>query len=764
MRSLYKSSLLLIGLLIASTSYGQIYKMKLAADEGNFKRLEKVCLDATEDKELKKKPETWYYLAQAYAGLAKDEFYFSKNPDVVKLAVKAVLKGKKRDENEETLRGKFSDVLDDVVEAQLKEAERQYNINKMSKAAKMYQLVNNMDSTVRHAYVMKGKCLIGATDTAQGEKVYRDIMQWYENDMVDSTSKAEQEIDPYVYFINKYWETNKFDSAKTLIANGRELFGNDAKLNFYHKKVTLEQIKGMPPSNLMLDYIQEVLNFDPTDEDLLHKENSVFIYLIKTKISSNKVAEGDKLIDRFVAEKVAKSNMEDSRKIKETDVFVEKKPENVLWKLAEYFQTYSHIESAKHTLNKYISATAKSSSSSDIAERWNIITKYAFDTKSFAYGSFVLQQAISKYPSNSDLKQSRAKIIAEKEVVRTTVDEQGALYSLMKDHYESEKNDDNLKRVIAINDKYIGLLTSANRFSTAKDVMAEQMAYAPAADHSERLRFIAKEDFYQNYYLTRTKGKDLDGNEIKPWIWNGSTSGCDEGSIDLDIQNKVANRINYFRRNAGVPEVLFDEATNEYCQKAALMMKSNNKLVHDPPRTWRCYSNEGAYAAKHSLLIKDANTTMAITYIMDDKNPTAGNRRWLLYPNGKVYGHGSTDDIAVIWALDDSGSADTMEYMDLPVTWPPKGDVPQLMLLSNWTFSIYRDLKDAKVEVKQDGKPLEVKVEKYVAGYGAPTLVFQPSINKAALPDRSSFDVTVTLSNGRKYSYTVRTFFYDPAR
>ena len=86
------------------------------------------------------------------------------------------------------------------------------------------------------------------------------------------------------------------------------------------------------------------------------------------------------------------------------------------------------------------------------------------------------------------------------------------------------------------------------------------------------------------------------------------------------------------------------------------------------------------------------------------------------------------------------------------------------MLFSNWTFSIYRDLTGATVEVKQDGKALDVKVEKFLAGYGAPTLVFQPSFVKSALPDKSNFDVTVTLSNGRKYSYTVRTFSYDPAR
>jgi uncharacterized protein YkwD len=469
-------------------------------------------------------------------------------------------------------------------------------------------------------------------------------------------------------------------------------------------------------------------------------------------------------LNTFVREKVAKSKLKEVRKIVEVDIFVENKPENVLWKLAEYFQTYTHMESAKYVLDKYISSTAKSELSDDVELRWNVITKYAFDTKEFPYASFVLQQAISKYPLNTELSAMRKEVIAEKEVVRTTVEEQATLYSLMKNEYNIDATAENLERIIAINEKYIGLLIAANRFSTAKGIMEEKIMLAPDVDHSQQLMLLAKEDFYQNYFNTRTQGKDINGEEIAPYIWNGKSGGCDEGTVDFDIQSKVADRINYFRRNAGVPEVLFDEATNEYCQKAALMMTANNTLEHDPPRTWRCWSNDGAYAAKHSLLIKDANTSLAVTYIMDDKNPTAGNRRWLLYPNGKVYGHGSTNDYAVIWALDDSGSADTAEYMDVPVAWPPKGHVPQLMLFTNWTFSIYRDLTNAKVEVIQDGKVLEVQVEPFIRGYGAPTLVFKPKYDKTALEERSTFDVTVTLSNGRKYNYSVHSFAYDPLR
>ena len=39
------------------------------------------------------------------------------------------------------------------------------------------------------------------------------------------------------------------------------------------------------------------------------------------------------------------------------------------------------------------------------------------------------------------------------------------------------------------------------RFSTAKYVMAELIAYSPAKDYTDVLKYMAREDFYQNYDL-----------------------------------------------------------------------------------------------------------------------------------------------------------------------------------------------------------------------------------------------------------------------
>jgi len=745
-------------------AYAQLEKLEIAAADQNYMRLLKVASDATEVKELKKMPEVYYYLSQSYINLAQDERYLQKNPDAIKKAVSFMLKGIKKDNGKEVLNSKFDVVRDMVVESNDREAFKQYNTNKYAKAAKLYGQSYQIDTTRRSSYFFQAKSYLGAGENLSAEVIYKDLINRYREDHTNVIESKELEVDPLVYFIDKYWKDNKYDSAIALITDGRKLYGDNAKLNFYLRKITSDIIKDMPPSKLMLDYVQEVLFYVPTAEEFLQKENSIYIYLIKNSITNNHWSESDTMINQFVREKIQKNKLKQLIRIKETDIFIEKKTENVLWKLAEYFEHYSHYKSASYVLEKYISFSTEGDQPSDTLSRWQVISDYTYQTKSLPFACFIIQEAILNYPSNEELLKLRSRVIAEKEVVRTSVDEQGALYRLVKEEFEYNPSTEVLDKLEQINSKYLGLLVSENRFSSARQVMSELIGYFPDKDHSDQLQLIAREDFYQNYFNTKTKGKDINGKDITPFVWNGRVGGCNQGTIDREIQNKVVDRINYFRRNAGVPEVLFDEATNEYCQKAALMMTSNNALSHEPSKTWRCWSSEGAYAAKHSLLIKEANTSMAVTYIMDDKNPSAGNRRWLLYPNGRVYGHGSTNDYAVIWALDDSGTTDTAEYMNKPISWPPKGYLPQLMLMENWTFSLYADFANATVVVLQDGKSLEVNVEPYVEGYGAPTLVFKPKYNKNTLPAKSDFNVQISLSDGRQFNYVVHTFAYNPVR
>lgn len=115
--------------------------------------------------------------------------------------------------------------------------------------------------------------------------------------------------------------------------------------------------------------------------------------------------------------------------------------------------------------------------------------------------------------------------------------------------------------------------------------------------------------------------------------WIGDTKACKMGVVPNYIQQKVEDRINYFRVSAGVPPIYLDSQLNDWCQRAALVMESNNKLNHEISKIWSCYSAEAAEAAKYGLLTQNATTTLAVTsFVADQTHPTLGNRRWMLYP------------------------------------------------------------------------------------------------------------------------------------
>lgn len=761
MKTIIRSLLTILFFSAVTPAFSQIEKLEESMEDENYQRVIKLAEKYMDDREIRKNPLLYYINAEALYEMSKDEFWFEDNPDAIKDAVKSVQKGMKKDPDS-AVYNMYYDFILDLVDRQNELAMDQYNINKQSKARKMFESAYELDHN-RFSYNMMARCNLEMYDTAYAEMKYKQLIEWYNQDLANNKEETFQDMDAHIHFINKYWNTKDYDSANYYLDNARAIFGNDPKINYYQKRIGMEKINSMAPSSLMMEYIKKNIALFPTDQDFLHKENALYIYLLKNHITSERFVDADTMLNQFAAEKVERANDEEAYLIKEGDDFVNKKAENVFWKLAEYYQTFGHPTSAKYVLGKYIRMTAKDTTDEAVAERWRVISDYAFQSKELPYAAFVLQESIERTDEHPELLKLRKSKIEEAKGKTLNVDEQAALYSLMKDEYASKKNGDNLELLQNIGDQYINLLVKNVRFSTAKGVAAELKAYDPKKDYSVQDKYLAQEDFYQNYFLSKTKGKDDEGNIVDLFTWDGSIARCEEGSVDPVVQQKVLDRINYFRRNAGVPEVLFDAATNEYCQKAALMMEANNRLDHEPGKNWRCYSDEGAYAAKHSLLVQKANTSIAVTSLMADQtNPTVGNRRWLLYPNGRVYGHGSTTNHAVIWALDDSGSTDTALYTEKAVCWPPQGYVPQMMLFKHWSFSLYQNLDSATVEVKQDGEAIDVEVMDYIEGYGQPTLVFVPQFSRESLPENSSFEVTITLSNGRKYSYTVHTFNYDP--
>ena len=274
---------------------------------------------------------------------------------------------------------------------------------------------------------------------------------------------------------------------------------------------------------------------------------------------------------------------------------------------------------------------------------------------------------------------------------------------------------------------------------------------------------LNKENFRINYYETRISILETGNKKIPEWEWNGNTKNCSKGNIPDYINQKVEDRINFFRVNAGVPPIYLDSQLNDWCQRAALVMESNSKLMHEIPKTWSCYSPEAAEAAKYSLLIQNTNPAIAVTSFMDDnKNPSIGNRRWMLYPFSMIWGVGSTNTKCVLWALDDSRIKDTLLYKTNFVAWPYDGYIHKMFLFKKWSFSINQDLQDAKITMFYNKTQLTFTSEKPAEGYGLPTLVWTPAIDVSKLKDGDEIKVSVKLKNNLTFTYNVKIFEYTP--
>ena len=154
--------------------------------------------------------------------------------------------------------------------------------------------------------------------------------------------------------------------------------------------------------------------------------------------------------------------------------------------------------------------------------------------------------------------------------------------------------------------------------------------------------------------MPTTFGSSVGWNELG---WTGSTASCTAGTLSDQAHSKVLQRINYYRRLAGLADdIVLDTVKNTKSQQAALIMSANSNLSHNPPPTWRCYTAEGAEAAGKSNLGLGFHSTNAIDGYMEDfgtNNTAVGHRRWILYSRAKVMGHGSTSNSQALWVIGD---------------------------------------------------------------------------------------------------------------
>ena len=174
--------------------------------------------------------------------------------------------------------------------------------------------------------------------------------------------------------------------------------------------------------------------------------------------------------------------------------------------------------------------------------------------------------------------------------------------------------------------------------------------------------------------------------------WTGVDSTCVQGTISQMAYDKVLTRINYFRKICGLTNITWNSAWHDDCQKAALIMTSNNTLSTKPGPTWKCYTLGGYNAAGVSNLALGTagyHTSQAVTSWIQNEEVgmySVPYRRWILFSRAKDFGFGSTNRASILWCQEHTGDPLPSGCPDY-IAYPPKY-IPQNLVFKRWSLGV----------------------------------------------------------------------------
>jgi uncharacterized protein YkwD len=294
-------------------------------------------------------------------------------------------------------------------------------------------------------------------------------------------------------------------------------------------------------------------------------------------------------------------------------------------------------------------------------------------------------------------------------------------------------------------------------------VLAACVYSVKGANPALRTRQEVLTDYNTSYLTSAVSAAELD------WTGNADAGVCNAGTISQTAHDRTLQRVNFFRRMAGLNhDIVFRPDWDSKCMEAALMMKANGKLDHSPPSNWDCYTAEGAEAAGKSNLYNGIHSASAISGWMVDGgsgNYAAGHRRWILFSRAREFGHGSTNSSSALWVIG-NGSNPLPDSMPDFIAYPPAGFVLAPLIYSRWSFGIPgADFRSASVAMEDEqGSAVTLSTETISHNsYGDNTIVWVPSGIDKSSTDDVVYTVNVTgISNADQSEYTYDVTIIQP--
>ncbi|MEM7139706.1 MAG: S-layer homology domain-containing protein [Actinomycetota bacterium] len=266
--------------------------------------------------------------------------------------------------------------------------------------------------------------------------------------------------------------------------------------------------------------------------------------------------------------------------------------------------------------------------------------------------------------------------------------------------------------------------------------------------------------------------------------YTGDVDTCTPGTTSQAFRDSVVQRVNWYRRMAGLDTVTERASYSSATQQTSMMMSAHGALSHTPGGGWTCHTATGAATAGVSNLALGVNGVNAIdAYIRDpgSNNHAVGHRRTIFYPQMLEIGTGDVDNTPghyhanTLHVFDDNlwgARPEVRESRDF-VAWPPSGFVPAETTWGRWSFSLYGgDFSTATVTVSDSLGAIQVNIlERIQAASPHGRIAPEPSIvwavggdtNSTQLPEPTNGDecYTVTIAGVKVGGVTQSDYIYE---
>jgi hypothetical protein len=185
---------------------------------------------------------------------------------------------------------------------------------------------------------------------------------------------------------------------------------------------------------------------------------------------------------------------------------------------------------------------------------------------------------------------------------------------------------------------------------------------------------------------------------------------CAEGQIKSSEQEKVLTLINFIRSLHELKKVEYNHSGDIQTQKGAFICMVNNKLMHDPPESSKCWTSEGANGCQTSNLYGGVKSYWGTNYFIsgwmqDNMVQSLGHRRWIIYPKLRYISYGFVTGIEmatsaalkVIW--EDKYTNDELTGYNPDFVAFPYHDYPAVLVNKDWLLSL--SVNDVNVNFDQ---------------------------------------------------------------